>query len=318
MRSPSRPFAPACCAASLPAQAQSGPPTTIVVATSAGTGVDVIARVLGRQLAAQMGSPVIVENRPGASGNIGADHVARAAADGRTLLLAATTFATNAAVNRTLPYDPVKSFVPISLLSTGAMTLAVAPTLKAESVPELVRLAKATPGAINYASPGNGTPQHLAMELFKLEAGVDLFHVPYKSTGGAVTDLAGGHISAMAVPIDTVLPLATGGKVKVLGVMSAQRFQGLPDVPTLSEQGLPKVEVGVWYGLLAPAGTPRATVDRLNREVNEALARPEVVTTLRQQGIDPAGGSPERLAAHLRAELARWQAVVKAARISVD
>ena len=198
------------------------------------------------------------------------------------------------------------------------MTLAVAPSMPANSVREFVELAKSKPASINYASPGNGTPQHLAMELFKLEAGIDLFHVPYKSTGGALTDLAGGHVSAMIVPIDSVLPLAASGKLKVIGVMGAERFPGLPDVPTFREQGYPNVQVSVWYSLFAPAGTPEATLEQLNRQVNVALKRPEIVDTLKKQGIDPIGGSRERLADHLRSELARWPAVVKAARITTD
>jgi tripartite-type tricarboxylate transporter receptor subunit TctC len=295
-----------------------GGPVSIVVATSAGTGVDIIGRVMGEQLAKQMGVPFVVDNRPGASGNIGAEHAAHAAPDGRTLFVGATTFATNASLNTHIPYDPIKDFVPISLMGTGTMSLAVSPTLPVKSVRDFVEMAKAQPGKINYASPGNGTPQHLAMELFKLETGTDLFHVPYKSTGGALTDLAGGHVSAMIVPVDSAMPLAAAGKIKILAVMSAERFAGLPDVPTFSEQGYPKLKVNVWYGLFAPAGTPAATIDKFNRNVDTALKKPDVIATLDKQGIAAVGGPPQRMADLLKSELTRWPAVVKAAHITVD
>ncbi len=297
--------------------AQSGP-VSIVVATSAGTGVDVIGRVMGEQLSKQLDTAFVIENRAGASGNIGAEYVANAAPNGRTLLVGATTFGTNPAVNTQLRYHPVKDFTPISLMGTGIISLAVTPNLPVNSVQELIALAKSKPGSINYASPGNGTPQHLAMELLKLETGADLFHEPYKTTGGALTDLAGGHVSAMLVPVDSALPLASAGKLKILAVMSAERFSGLPDVPTFTEAGYPKLQVDVWYGLFAPAGTPSELIAKLNQNVDQALKQPSVIETLKKQAIEPVGGPPERMAELLRSELDRWPAVVKAAHISAD
>ncbi|MDX3904864.1 MAG: tripartite tricarboxylate transporter substrate binding protein [Pigmentiphaga sp.] len=291
---------------------------SMVVAASPGTGVDILARAIGQQFATRWGVAAVVDNRPGASGNIGADHVARAKPDGATLLVAATTFATNAAVNQSLPYDPVKDFTPVALLGTGTLCLVVPASFPASTLAEFVAAAKATPGAINYASPGNGTPQHLAMELFKQEAGIDLFHVPFKGTGGAINDLSGGHVSAMIAPLHTVLPLVKGEKLKILGVMSTERVAPLPQVPTFRELGYDKVQVDVWYGLLAPAGTPAAVVDRLNQQVNEALKAPEVVASLAKQGIEPQGGTPGRMAEVLATEIKRWPPVVRAAQIKAD
>ncbi|MBX6319026.1 tripartite tricarboxylate transporter substrate binding protein [Pigmentiphaga sp.] len=291
---------------------------SLVVATTPGTGPDILARAIGQQLMSRFGTTAVVDNRPGASGNIGADHVARSRPDGSTLLVAATTFATNAAVNRALPYDPIKDFEPIALLGTGTLGLAVPASFPAETLKEFVEKARARPGSINYASPGNGTPQHLAMELFKQEAGIDLFHIPFKGAGGAVNDLAGGHVSAMIVPLHTIQPLVNGGKVKVLAVMSAQRAPSMPEVPTFRESGYERVQVDVWYGLLAPKGTPQATVDKLNKEVNEVLKSEEVTASLAKQGIHPEGGKPGRMADVLALEVKRWPPVVRAANITAD
>ncbi|VCU68700.1 Tripartite tricarboxylate transporter family receptor [Pigmentiphaga humi] len=291
---------------------------SIVVATTPGTGPDILARSVGQQLMARFGTAAVVDNRPGASGNIGADHVARSRPDGATLLVAATTFATNAAVNRTLPYDPIKDFEPVALLGSGTLGLAVPAAFPADTLKAFVAKARAEPGGINYASPGNGTPQHLAMELFKQEAGIDLFHVPFKGAGGAVNDLAGGHVSAMIVPLHTIQPLVNAGKLKVLAVMSAQRAPSLPQVPTFRESGYEKVQVDVWYGLLAPKATPQATIAKLNKEVNEVLKDDDVVASLAKQGIRPEGGSPARMADVLALEIKRWPPVVRAANITAD
>ncbi|OVZ57344.1 hypothetical protein CDO44_18240 [Pigmentiphaga sp. NML080357] len=291
---------------------------SMVVAASPGTGVDILARAISQQLAMRSGIAAVVDNRPGASGNIGADHVARSKPDGSTLLVAATTFATNAAVNHALPYDPIKDFAPVALLGTGTLCLAVPASFPANTLADFIAKAKAEPGKINYASPGNGTPQHLAMELFKQEAGIDLFHVPFKGTGGAINDLSGGHVSAMIVPLHTVMSLVKGGKLKILAVMSGERVPSLPTVPTFRELGYDQVQVDVWYGLLAPAGTPTAVIDRLNGEVNEALKNPEVIAGLAKQGIEPQGGTPGRMANVLAAEIKRWPPVVRAAQIKAD
>ena len=300
-----------------PALAQNA--ITFVVATTPGTGVDILARVIGKQITANRGTTVVVDTRPGASGNIGAEHVARAKPDGTILLVAATTFATNAVLNASnLPYNPVKDFTPIALLGTGALCLVVPASFPANTLQEFIAAARAKPGSINYASPGNGTPQHLAMELVKLEAGIDLFHVPYKGTGGALTDVAGGHVSAMIAPIHTVTPLASAGKLKVLAIMSPERFSGMPNVPTFKELGLPNVQVDVWYGLFAPAGTAPAAIAQLNKDVNLALKGNGVAQSLAKQGIVPAGGDPQILARKLQLELDRWPPIIKVAHITAD
>lgn len=300
-----------------PALAQNA--ITFVVAATPGTGVDILARVIGKQILANRGTVVVVDNRPGASGNIGAEHVARAKPDGTILLVAATTFATNAVLNASkLPYNPVKDFTPIALLGTGALCLVVPVSFPANTLQEFIAAARAKPGSINYASPGNGTPQHLAMELVKLEAGIDLFHVPYKGTGGALSDLAGGHVSAMIAPIHTVAPLVSGGKLKVLAVMSPERFSGMSNVPTFKELGLPKVQVDIWYGLFAPVGTAPALIVQLNKDVNLALNGNGVAQSLAMQGIVPAGDDPQLLATKLQLELERWPPIIKAAHITAD
>lgn len=294
------------------------PNVTMVVAASPGTGVDILARTLGQQFSSRLGIVAVVDNRPGASGNIGADYVARARPDGATLLVAATTFATNAAVNQSLSYDPVKDFVPVALLGTGTLGLVVPASFPVNTLTEFIAAAKANPGGVNYASPGNGTPQHLAMELFKQEAGINLFHVPFKGTGGALNDLTGGHVSAMIAPVHTVISLVKAGKLKMLAVMSSERAPALPAVPTFREQGYPKLQVDVWYGLFAPKGTPAAIVQSLNQEVNLSFKSSEVIANLARQGIDAAGGPPELMAEVLNAELKRWPPVVRAAQIKAD
>ena len=291
---------------------------SLIVAASPGTGLDILARTLSQQFALKNGPTWVVDNKAGASGNIAAEQVARAKPDGTSLLVVGTTFATNAAVNQSLPFDPVKDFVPVALLGTGTLCLVVPQTLAANTLSEFMGMAKASSQGINYASPGNGTPQHLAMELFKLEAGLNLFHVPFKGTAGAVNDVAAGHVSAMIAPVHTVLPLVKAGKLKMLAVLGQERVPGLPQVPTFKEQGLAKVQVDIWYGLLAPKGTPISMVQAINQDVNQVLKNPEIAAQLAKQGIDAAGGSPVRMVDALAAELKRWPPVVKAAQIKAD
>jgi tripartite-type tricarboxylate transporter receptor subunit TctC len=293
-------------------------PVTIVVPFSPGTGIDILARTLGERFSARWGAPVVVENKPGASGNIGAEAAAHAAPDGYTLLMTATSFATNVALAKRLPYDPQKSFAPVALVATGTLALVVAPSSPAKTIKEFVELVRAKPGVLNYASTGNGTVQHLTMELLKQALGIDLVHVPYKANAGAITDVAGGHVEAMVTPIHTAAPLAKQNKLRLLAVLSAARSPLFPAVPTLKEEGLPDLEVEVWYAMLVPAGTPQPVVARLNSEVQEILAGNEVRDALAKQGLSPVGGSPERLAELLRTELARWPRVVAKAGIKAD
>lgn len=304
-------------AASL-AQGISDRTITLNVPFTAGTGPDSLARLLGEELRQRWNQPVIVENRAGASGNIGTQATARATPDGHTLLVTVNTFVMNASLFASVPYDPERSFVPIAEVATGTLALVVHPSLGAADLPQLLVAARARPGEINYASPGRGTPQHLAMELFKLTAKVDLKHIPYTGSAGAVKDLLGGHVSAMFLPIHTALPLAEAGQLRILAVGSEGRTPQAPDVPTLAELGLSGFDVDLWYGMLAPAGTPKAVVDRYNAAINEILAKPSVRAALDRQGLVAKGGPPEALAALIARDRPRWAKVVKDAAITAD
>lgn len=291
---------------------------TVVVPFSLGTGPDILARIVGQKLNDRWGVSVIVDNKPGASGNIGAELVAKAAGDGCTLMMTATSFALNAALNKSAPYDPVRSFAPVSLVATGALAFATNAETPAKTLKEFVALAKAKPGTLNYASTGNGTPQHLTMELFKLAAGVDVTHIPYKDSGSATRDLAGGHVNAMIFPVNTAAPLVHSGKVRVLAVFGNERSPVFPDVPTMKEEGYMSVEAHVWYALFAPASTPPEIVQKLNGEMNAILGLADVKEFLARQGLVTAGGAPEKLAEMVKAELARWTRVITEAKITRD
>ncbi|HEX8165365.1 MAG TPA: tripartite tricarboxylate transporter substrate binding protein [Beijerinckiaceae bacterium] len=290
----------------------------IVVPFTPGTGIDVLARLVGEELRQRWNQPVVVENKPGASGNIGTQAASRAEPDGHTIMMTVNTFVMNASLFKSLPYDPVRSFESIVEVATGALALAVHPSVPAKSVKELIASAKAKPGEIDYASPGRGTPQHLAMELFKLTAGVDLKHVPYTGSAGAVKDLVGGHVKAMFIPVHTVLPLAQDGQVRVLAIGSDRRSPMAPNVPTLAEEGVAGFDVDLWYGLLAPAGTPKEIVQRYNAAVNEILGTPRVREALEKQGLVAVGGPPERFGDLVRKDLDRWARVVKDAGITAE
>jgi tripartite-type tricarboxylate transporter receptor subunit TctC len=291
---------------------------SLIVSASPGTGLDILARTLSQQFSIKGNYATVVENKAGASGNIAADLVTRAKPDGATLLVVGTTFATNAAVNPNLPFDTVKDFAPVALLGTGTLCLVVPSSSTANTLAEFLQMAKTSAKGVNYASPGNGTPQHLAMELLKFEAGLNLFHVPFKGSAGAVNDVAAGHVSAMIAPVHTVMPLVKAGKLKMLAVLSSERAAQMPQVPTFKEQGLPKVQVDIWYGLMAPKGTSPQVIQSLNQEVNLVLKNPEIVANLAKQGIDAGGGTPQLMAETLSAELKRWPPVVKAAQIKAD
>src|SRR5882762_7496245 len=264
----------------------------IVVPYTPGTGADILARILGPKLAERWKIAVVTDNRAGASGNIGTDFVAKSAPDGYTLLCTATSFGTNPAINQKLPFDPIKSFAPVVLLATSTMAVIDTQGLSARSMREFLDLARGQPGKLYYSSPGNGGPQHLAMELLKLDAHIDLVHVPYKGSGGALADLVGGHVQAMIVSLQTVAPYVQSGKLRMLAVMSAERSQVFSGVPTLKELGLADLEVETWYGVFAPAGTPQAVIARVNAEMNALLEQSEIRELLAKQGMAPAGGMP--------------------------
>jgi tripartite-type tricarboxylate transporter receptor subunit TctC len=307
--------------AALVAHAQDSWPSRtvhIVVPYTPGTGADVLARLMAPKLSERWKTAVVVENRSGATGNIGADLVAKSAADGHTLLLTATSFSTNPALTRNLPFDPVKSFTPIALVATSGLAVIVNPQFPARNMRELVDLAKRQPGKLHYGSPGNGGVQHLAMELVKIETGIDIVHVPYKGLGGAMSDVVAGHIPMMISALLSAAPHVHSGKLRMLGVMSAERVAAFPDVPTFREQGLVDLEVETWYAAFAPAGVSTQIISKINADMNLVLKDPDIRKLLENQGMTAAGGPPERMATWLRRELARWSRVVSASGIKAD
>ena len=292
-------------------------PVHVVVPYTPGTGADILSRVLGPKLSERWKTPVVVDNKPGATGNIGADQVAKSDPDGYTFLVTATSFTTNPAL-KPAPFDPVKDFAPVVLLATGNLGVFINPQVPAKSMKEFVELVRSQPGKLYYSSPGNGGPQHLAMELLKLETGMNIVHVPYKGASGAVSDLVGGHVQAMVSALQTVAPQVHAGRLRMLGVMSDKRAPAFPDVPTLAEQGFPGLDVETYYAMFAPAGTPEAIVKRVNADMNDFLKEQDVEKLLAKQGLDAAGGAPEVLGTRVKRELDRWTRVVKAANIKAD
>jgi len=290
----------------------------IVVPYTPGTGADILARTLGPRLAERWKVNVITDNRPGATGNIGTDFVAKATPDGHTVLFTATSFGTTPALTPKLPFDPVKSFAPVSLVATSSMSFVVHPQLPVKSLKEFIALARREPGKLLYCSPGNGGPQHLAMELIKLETKTDLVHVPYKGSGGALTDLMGGHVQAMVVSLQTVAPFVQSGRLRMLAIMGAERSPAFSQVPTLKEQGLANLEVETWYGVLAPAAAPTAAIAKINSELHALLQLPDIREQLAKQGMNAAGGPPDRLGNLVKSELTRWARVVNASKIKAD
>ena len=293
-------------------------PVHIVVPYTPSTGADILARLLGPKLGERWKVGVVTENKPGATGNIGADFVAKAAPDGHTLLFVATSFGTTPALQKNLPYDPVKSFEPVALIATSGLVIVVNPQVPARSMKELIELAKRQPGKLHYSSPGNGGPQHLAMELVKLETGMNIVHVPYKAAAGALADVVGGHVDATVAAVQTAHPQVQAGRLRALAVMSLERSPAYPDVPTMKEQGLSDLEVETWYGAFVPAGTPPQIVEKLNSDVNAALRETQVREALEKQGMTPVGGTPQRLGDLVKKELPRWSRVVSAAGIKAD
>jgi tripartite-type tricarboxylate transporter receptor subunit TctC len=290
----------------------------IVVPFTPGTGPDILARTIGEEIQRRWNQPVVVDNKPGASGNIGTQVVARAAPDGHTLLMTSNPFTANISLLKDVPYDPVKSFAPIIAPGYGVLALAVHPSLPVKSVQEFIDYAKAHPNEIDYGSPGIGTPHHLAMELFKLSTKLDLRHIPYRGSAGAVTDLLGGHVKTGFMAVHLALPLVQSNQMRLLGVASLQRAKVAPDLPTLDAQGLTGFEVNLWYGLLAPAGTPREIIARYNTVVNEILQDPKIVEALGKQGLTLAGGTPEQFGQFIAADVAKWQKLVAEAGIAAQ
>ena len=289
----------------------------LVVPFSAGSGVDVLARVLADKLAERVKQPVIVDNKTGAAGIIGFDYAAKSPPDGYTLLVSVNTLVINPAL-RKVPYDPIKDFAPIMQLASGGFILAVHPSVKADSVGELVALTRANPGKLNYASAGVGSFVHLGTELFKMLTGADLVHIPYKGITAAATGLITGDVAFMTVPMELALPHLRTGKIKPLAVTGARRSPLAPDVPTVAEAELADFNMDLWTGLLAPAGTPKEIIARLNAEITRILSVAETRSLLSQRGIEAMPGTPEQFAGLIAADLARWQKVVAAARITAE
>ncbi|MBS0454870.1 MAG: tripartite tricarboxylate transporter substrate binding protein [Proteobacteria bacterium] len=294
-------------------------PVTLVVPFTPSSGSDTIARIIGPRLAARWGQPVVVDNRPGASGNLGTAFAAKAQPDGHTLLMAINTHTITPAIYKSLPYDALRDFAPIAKLAEANMALAVNPALQVSDMKSLIAYGKAHPGKLNYATPGNGTPHHLAMELLKTSYGVSFTHVPYKGISGAITDLMAGHVDLMFASVPSVRTHAQAGKLRLLGVTGEQRSSQLPDVPTFREQGFADMDVvNAWYAVLAPARTPPQLVARLNADFVAVMNTPEVKAELAQQGLQVSTGTPEQLGNLVQSDVARWKKVVSATGITAD
>ena len=294
------------------AQGYPAKPIRIVVPFAPGGSMEVIVRLVSQKLTAAFGQGVIVDNRPGASGSVGTEFVAKAPADGYTFLAVPSAFAINAALYNNASYDPIKDFEPVSTLASYALVLVCHPSLPVRSVKALIALAKAQPGNLNYSSGGVSTSNHVAAELFAYMAGVRLTHVPYKGGGPAFIDLLGGHVHIMFPAAPTTLPFLKSGKLRVLGVSTAKRSPFLPDVPTIAEAGVPGYEVNSWSALFAPAGTPAAIVKNINAELGKGLRQADALEVLARQGLEQSAGTPEELAFLIRTEVAKWTKVVKA------
>jgi tripartite-type tricarboxylate transporter receptor subunit TctC len=307
-----------CAALAASAQAYPVKPIRIVVPLPPGGSNDVLARIVAEKLAPALGQPVVVDNRPGASGNIGTEIVARSAPDGHVLLMANTAHVINPSLFAKLPYDPIRDFAPIALMSSAHFALVVHPSVPARSVKEFIAVARARPGALTFASAGNGAPHHLAMELLKSMARVDLTHVPYKGAGQFVPALVTGEVSSVIGAINSLLPHVQAGRLRILGMAGNRRTPLMPEVPTLAEAALPGFALDNWGGMLAPAGTAKSIVDRLNGEIVRALRDPQVAARLAAQGIELIPSTPDEFQALMKTHMAKWARVVKAANVRLD
>ena len=301
------------------AQAFPSKPVRLVVPYPPGGIGDTLARELGTQLSQRLGQPVVVDNKPGASQIIGAETVAKSAPDGYTLFLGSlSSLVLNVGSNKSLPYDPAKDFAPVSMFFNTPLYLVVNPDLPVKNVTELIAYAKAHPGKLSFGSIGSGSSLHLTGEMFKARTGVDMLHVPYKGSVPAVTDLLGGQIQLIFDAGTSSLPLVRSGKLRVLGVTSARRASGTPDVPTLAESGVPGFDASFWFGIVAPAGTPQPVVKRLSKEINEILKDPALVERYRPNGVEIAGSTPEEMAAQIKSDRPLWAQVQRQAGISPE
>ncbi len=305
--------ASATCAQTYPTRA-----VRLVVPFLAGGSTDIVGRTVGQKLSEMWGQPVVVDNRPGGGTTIGTEAVAKSAPDGYTLLVTPAPFTINPSLLAKLPYDALNDFAPITLINTTPLVMVVHPGVPAKNVKELIALAKANPGKLNFGSSGTGGSNHLAGELFNAMAGVKMVHIPYKGNAGALTDIVGGHLDVVYNGVTSAIALIKGGKLRVLAVTSLQRTPALPDVPTLNESGLKGFEAVAWNGLTAPAKTPRDVIMKINADVIKVVSSPELRERLKAEGSDPVGSSPEQYAAFLRDEIAKWAKVIKFAGVKAD
>ena len=293
-------------------------PIRLIVPFTPGTGIDLIARTIGPKLSERLGRPVVVDNRAGASGNIGTEAVVRAAPNGSTLLVTVNTLVMNAGLYPQLPFDPVKDLTPVTLTSWGQLILVANPKTGFKTAGEMVAAARKAPGRINYGSPGVGTPHHLSMELFKATARVFVTHIPYRGTGPALTDLLGGQIEAMFLPIHVALPHVKSGRLVALGIGSDKRHPLLPELPTMAEAKAGNVSVDMWYGIFAPPGTSPELVALYNREIRDILLSDEVRKAFQTQGMDPSGSTPGEFKNLVEADARRWAQLIKAQGITAN
>ena len=301
------------------AQAWPSKPITYIVPFPPGGTTDVLARILGQKLGAALGTTIVVENKPGAGGNVGSEFVAKAAPDGYTIMGGTiSSHSINVSLYPKLPYDPVTSFQPITLIGTNPNILVVNASSPYKSVQDITAALKAKPGSLSYASAGNGTSQHLSSELYKYMAGVDMVHIPYKGSGPAIQDVMGGQVPMMFDTSVVAGPHIESGRLRALAVTSAKRAAVFPNVPTMAESGVPGYDVVSWQAVFAPAGTPRPIVDRLHAEIAKILQEPEVRDRLAKLGLDPSGMTPAELSAFQKAEIEKWAKVIKAANIKID
>ena len=306
--------------AAAPAFAQTYPkgPVRVILPFPAGGGVDAAGRILAQALGESLGKPFVIENRGGANGNIGTEAAARSPADGYTLLFTGAGFATNPGLYRKVPYDPLKDFDPVSLMALGPNVLVVHPSLAVHSVPELIAAAKSRPGEIGFAGSGSGSTPHLAGELFNVMAGVKMVHIPYRGSGPAMIGLLGGEVPVMFLPAINAGPHVASGRLRALAVTGRERLAAFPDVPTVSESGLPGYESSQWYGVLAPAGAPAKVLDFLNLKISRIMQEPEMKSRMTRDGLVAIGGTREQFAGHIRSEIEKWAQVIRASGASVD
>ena len=303
----------------LRAQSYPSKPIRLIIPFPPGGSTDILGRSLAQKLSEAWGQQVLVDNRGGAGGTIGADLAAKAPADGYTLLMGHIgTLAVNVSLYPKLSYDPVRDFAPVSLVALVPNVLVVHPALPVKNVTELIAYAKANPGKLNYSSGGNGSAAHLAVEYFKLQTKTEIVHVPYKGTGPSVTDLIAGQVSMTMTGAPAVMPHVQSGRIRALGVSSPQRIPALAQIPTVAESGVPGFDATQWYGVVAPVGTPKDIVARLNAEIRKIMQSKEMLERLNTEGAISAAGTPEQFDAYIKSEIARWGAVVKAAGMKAD